>query len=64
MPSTFQHAGDSCTADVFKQFVHWVVMQLFSDEEGPAGIIWEDMGYVELLQMLHHGPNATMSQVR
>lgn len=40
MPAFFRYTADKCTVQVFKQFLHWAAMQIFSDEDGPH---WKDM---------------------
>ena len=44
-------AGDKCTVEVFKQFLHWVAMQLFSDRNSPVGeMLWDwDLGEIQYL---------------
>ena len=32
MPAFFRYTADTCTVEVFKQFLHWAAMQMLSDK--------------------------------
>ena len=60
-------AGDKCTVEVFKQFLHWVAMQLFSDRNSPFGeMLWDAKNLPVLswtLDALENAPTSGWSEV-